>query len=276
MASESIEHAPIEWIKIDHLFCDESYQRPLDQRRAERIAAEFDPDAFGTLTVSKRADNRYMTIDGRHRAEALRVLGWDGQRVPCRVFRGLSQSKEAKLFATCNNYRALRFIDRFMSRLTEKEPVAIAIAKIASDAGYRVERKGRDGTITAARALENVYIGKGQRISGINPTALKSTLLVLTEAWGRTTASVNGLVIEGVGLFFLRYGDAPDRARVVRKLAGTVTGPSGLMVRGKGKREMHGGSIVQGVAHYLTEEYNRGLRGKKRLCGWREGDESVA
>lgn len=273
MDSKGISHAPTEWILVDYMYCDESYQRPLNQNRAQSIAVEFDPDAFGVPTLSKRAGDRFMIIDGRHRIEALRILGWNGQKISCRVFQGLSQAQEAKLFNDCNNTRALQFIDRFLSRITSGDPIACEIAKITSAAGYRIDRTSRDTTITAARALQDVYLGKGQRIQGKNPVALKHTLLALTDAWGRTRASVGGSVIQGVGAFFLRYGPAIDRDRLEKKLAAIVSGPTGLVQRGKGKREMHGGSITSGIAHYLTEEYNRGLRGKKKLLGWRETED---
>lgn len=272
MSGRSGDHAPIEWIKLDYLVRDDDVQRPLDERRAEQIAANFDPDAFGIMTVSERAKDRYVLIDGQHRAQALRILGWNGQTLPCQVFRGLSKADEASRFLGRNNFRALRFIDRFLIRLTAQDPTANAIARIASDAGYRIEAAGRDGSITAAKALEDVYLGKGQRIKGKNPEVLRDTLHVVTSAWDRTSAAVNGKVILGVGAFFLRYGDAIDRARLAKKLAGINSGPTGLIARGSGKQEMHGGSIACGIAHFLTEEYNRGLRGKKRLAGWRDAE----
>lgn len=276
MATENIESAPIEWVKIDYLYCDESYQRPLNMPWCERTALVFDPDAFGTLTVSEKAGDRYMTLDGRHRAELLRILGWNGQKVPCHVHRGLSQAQEAELFAKLNNARQLTFLDRFFSRLVAKEQVACAVAKVTSDAGYRIDRGSRDGSITAVNALQDVYLGRGQRIRGENPDALKNTLHVLTEAWGRERATVGKNMIAGVGAFFLRYGNAVDHDRLIKKLANITSGPQGLINRGAGKQEMHGGSIITGIAHYLTEQYNQGLRGKKRLTGWRETEHVVA
>src|SRR5690606_7897037 len=114
------------------------------------------------------------------------------------------------------------------------------------------------GVITAAKALEDVYVGRGQKIKGANPTALRNTLKTITDAWGRTKAAVNGHVIAGVGVFMLRYGPAIDVARVSEKLSRLTGGPDGLVKRGQGKREMHGGTLASGIGHYITETYNRG------------------
>ena len=133
-----------------------------------------------------------------------------------------------------------------------------------------MERSARDGGIAATSALEDVYRGKGLKVQGHNPKALNDTLLVVTAAWGQTTQAVSGLMLRGVGAFFLRYDGVIDRERLVRKLSATKGGPKGLALRGKGKRDIHGGTISIGIADYLTGEYNRGHRGKNRLVGWAE------
>lgn len=264
----------VQWVCIDDMDRDPMIQRELDLRAANRIAAEFDPDAFGIPTLSLRKSGRYVIVDAQTRIEALRIMGWNGQKVQCEVFTGLTQAQEAGLFRKRNDFRAVRYIDKFLVRLTEHDAVALAIAKVVQDADYVVDRKARDGVITAAKAIEDIYLGRGQRVKGHNPKALRRTLDVVTAAWGRTTASVNGRVLSGIGAFFLRYGDAIDVQRLVNKLARTTGGPTGLVSRGAGKRELHGGTIASGIAHYLTDEYNRGIRGSKRFTGWRESEDA--
>lgn len=260
---------PVEWLSIDELDYDPDIQRPTDEKRAAQIAADFDPDRFGIIAVWKRDDDRYAVIDGMHRVTALRLMGWNGQKIPCSVFEGISKQQAAGLFIGRNESRAVRYIDKFLVRLVEKDPTACAVNAIAMDAGYIVDRDHRDGVITAAKSLEDVYLGRGQKIKGENPTALRDTLYVTTTAWGRTTDAVNGRVLSAVGSVFLRYGDAIDRDRLAKKLA-AVPGKDALAARGSGYRERHGGTLASNAAHYLVDEYNRGLRGSSRLAGWRE------
>jgi hypothetical protein len=260
------------WVSIDDMERDPEFQRDLDEKRAQQIAAYFNPDAFGIISLSGRDDGKFVILDGQHRIEALRVMGWNGQKVECHVFRDLDRKQEAQRFLDLNNFKQLRYIDRFMSRLAAHDVTAVPIAKIVQDAGYIIDRSSRDGVITAAKALEDVYLGRGQRVKGANPAALRKTLAALTSAWGRTRAATSAPVIAGVGAFFLRYGTAVDTARLTAKLTKIIAGPSGLVARGMGKRELHGGTVASGIGHYLTDEYNRGARGKNRLPGWRESD----
>jgi len=265
----SLGEATLEWVSIDDMDID-TYQRPLDLKRAEKIGAEFNPDVFGYPTLSLRESGRYVIIDGQHRIYGLRHAGWNGQLIQCRVHRNLTRAQEAALFVQLQEFRPLRFVDRFLARIEAQEPVAVQIAKIVQEQGYVIDRTARDGAIVATKALEDVYSGRGQKVKGANPVALRSTLMAITSAWGRTKAAVNGHIILGVGAFFLRYGNNVDMARLVSKLIAIGGGPDGLIQRGKGKQELHGGSLAHGIAHYLTEHYNRGIRGRGRLPGWRD------
>lgn len=263
---------PIEWLSIDDLAYDPDIQRPTDERRAERIAAAFDPAKFGVIAVWHQVDDehdRNVVLDGMHRVTALRLMGWNGQKIPCSVFEGISKPEAAELFIGRNDSTALKYIDKFLVRLVAQDPVAVAVNHIAVNAGYTIGRDHRNGVIVAARALENVYIGRGVRVKGHHPQALRMTLETTTNAWGRTTDAVNGRTITAVGALFLRYGDAIDYPRLSKKLA-AVPGPDALAARGSGYRERHGGDIASNAAHYLVDAYNSGLRGKVRLAGWRE------
>lgn len=264
------------WISIDAMERDEQINPgAVDERRAQWIAANLDPNRFGVFTLSKRAGGRYVIIDGQNRAHALRLLGYNGEKVEADVFSGLTRAQEAEIFLGLAARRGHSHKQKFAARVTSGDPVAVAIDKIVRAGGYRIDQVSGDGVIAATSALEDVYIGKGLRVKGHNPKALNDTLMVVTAAWDRTSHAVNGQVIKGIGSFFLRYGDAVNRERLVKKLRSTAGGPLGLINRGKGKRELHGGSIAIGIAHYLTDQYNTGLRGNSRLPGWRETEEGA-
>lgn len=260
---------PIKWLTVDELHYDPDIQRPTDHKRAERIAADFDPDKFGVIAVWHTPENTYVVVDGMHRITALKAMGWNGQKIPCSVFEGITKQEAAGLFIGRNESRSVRYIDKFLVRLVERDPIACDINAIVMDAGYVIDRDSRDGVVTAAKALEDIYVGRGLKVPGRNPVALRDTLYVVTHAWGRTTDATNGRAMQATGSLFLRYGDAVDRDRLAKKLA-AVPGPSALIARGQGYRDRHGGSIVSNMAHYLADEYNRGLRGKGRLTGWRD------
>lgn len=271
MANDPKPTGKIEWMKVDDLSRDpEINVRPIDEARARRMSADFDIDALGVVTASRRKDGKTIILDGQHRCEALRFMGWNGEKIPVRVFDGLSREQEAKNFIMLNTQKAIGAIDKFLARLTAKEKIACAIAEIARQNGYVIDRQCRDGVIVAVSALEQVYTGKNQKIRGHNPKALHGTLHAISEAWGRTPHSSGASIIAGIGAFLLRYGDEIKLNRLIEKLQGIAGGPDGLVNRGRGKRELHGGNIAGGIAHYLVDEYNGGLRGTSRLLAWRE------
>jgi hypothetical protein len=271
MSDDTSQLGKIEYLKVDDLKRDpEINVRPIDETRAKRYAANFDIDAMGVIEVSRRSDGTNVILDGQHRIEALRFMGWNGEKIPCKVFRGLTKSQEATRFILLNTQVAIKFLDKFLSRLTAKDKIACAIQEIVKASGYVIDRTQRDGVIVAAKALEDIYVGKNQKIRGANPKALCGTLQAVTDAWGRTAHAVNATVLFGIGSFLLRYGEDVKLTRLIEKLRAVSGGPLGLVNRGKGKRELHGGDIASGIGHYLTDQYNAGLRGKGRLPGWRE------
>lgn len=271
MSDESTQLGKIEYMKVDDLKRDpEINVRPIDEKRAQRYANDFDIDALGVITVSRRNDGANIILDGQHRVEALKRMGWNGEKIPCKVFTGLTRPQEARKFITLNTAVAIKNLDRFISRVTAKDKTACEINEIVKANGYVVDRQSRDGVIVAASVLEDIYVGKNQKIRGKNPKALHGTLQAVTEAWGRGVHSVNYAVLAGVGAFFLRYDEHIKLTRLIEKLRGVSGGPQGLVNRGRGKRELHGGSLASGIAHYVTDEYNAGLRGKGRLPEWRE------
>ena len=95
-----------DWAKMAHsldvedLSVDHSYHRPLPKAFLKEVSTNFDSNAVGYLTVSKRNDGSTVVVDGQTRLEAAKAVGL--KRVPCIVFRGLSSSEEAKLFIALN------------------------------------------------------------------------------------------------------------------------------------------------------------------------------
>ena len=47
-----------------------------DERRVNKIASNFNPRALGSITLSRRDDNTYVCLDGRHRWTAAQQVGY--------------------------------------------------------------------------------------------------------------------------------------------------------------------------------------------------------
>lgn len=92
-----MERVPrLRWVALNRMKISPLAQRELNSARVDHLVAEFDPDQFGTPTVSER-DGWFFVIDGQHRVEAARrALGPD-QHIQCWVYSDLAEADEAEL-----------------------------------------------------------------------------------------------------------------------------------------------------------------------------------
>ena len=82
---------------VGELFVDHRYQRPLDEARAKKMAAQWDRRMVGILDVSDRgssASPRYAVVDGQHRFAGAALLDTPPIMV-VNVHTGLSVAQEA-------------------------------------------------------------------------------------------------------------------------------------------------------------------------------------
>lgn len=261
------DRATTEWLVVGTLSFDDRIQRPLNQSRAATIARDFNPDAVGLITVNERPDGVRAVIDGMHRVEALKLMGWESQKVECRVFKGLTLQQEAQLFLDLNKTARVQPIVSFLRRVTAAEGIACTINDIARSFGLVIDGQPGDGHLAAVVAVERVYRGDRGMSKGTHPKVLKDTLKVITDAWGPVATGLNGDIILGVGLLFHRYGKAVDSAVLTNKLASLTGGPAGLLGLGRTYRSLRGGTVAQAVAGAVVDLYNKGRR-THRLGDW--------
>lgn len=258
-----MEPRDIEYIPISRLLVDSNVQRERSEHRVTRIADNFSEDALGTVTVSRRANGSYHIIDGQHRTEAARLARGESFPMPCRVFHGLSIEAEARMFRLLNDTVKVDALPLFHVRVVEGESVAVHIAGIADENGWKIATRtsGAAGYLHCVAALERLY----RR----DPEALSKALATVIRAWGTEPPSGDGRLIEGIGLVYHRYGTAVDVSELVPKLAGYPGGPGKLLGAARGLRELiRGVSLIQGVAEIVVEVYNKSRR-TRALPSWR-------
>lgn len=134
----------IEWVPIDELLIDDSYQRSIDTRAStkliETIAAEWDWDLFDVLKVSRRPDDTLFVVDGQHRRAAARLRG-DITQLPCVLKRCAGPADEAKLFIAANRGRkAMSVLDDYRAAVGAGDEVATKIEEMVTAAGLKMAR----------------------------------------------------------------------------------------------------------------------------------------
>lgn len=247
-------------LAVSSLNVDPGIQRGLDRRRVSKMAEALDLDALGVVTVSHRANGTYHVVDGQHRIAAVRLAGGDSVKVMCRVFDGLSSEAEARLFRLLNNTVKPQQIDLFRIRVVEGDPVAVDIQRMIEANGWRLVFGTRPGAFVAVAAAERIY--------RLDPVALEKTFNVVTRAWGHAQSSVDGRVIEGIGLVLARYGTAVDVADLTDRLARYGGGAGALIGKARGLRDLRGGQICRALAEIVVDLYNA-RRKTRALPGWR-------
>lgn len=250
--------ADVLWLSVAQIGTDQRVNtRPVDSAWVDRKVEEgFDPDRLGVPTVSKRKDGTYIWLDGQNRGELLRRAGWPSQKIQVRVFENLSVAEEARLFLGLNDNRRVMPIYKFLAQVTAGDHDATAINAITQAAGWRISDNYTNKGLSAVRALETVYHATPKEPG----RALVATLKVITEAWGYKPEAVNGMVIHGIGLVMVRFGDQLDTPALIKKLSEFPGGPSGLIGKARGRRQVLGGTVANCLAQTVTTAYNERRR----------------
>lgn len=182
-------------IKTDH-----SYQRPLDEEKAQRIADNLELDRIGVAEVSLRKNGEVYVLDGQTRLQALRMAGHAELPVLCLVHEGLSVEEEAIWFLKLNNGRtAVEAMAKFKARLKGKEPVALEINTVLKSVGLYASPSPGGKSVCAIQAVEWVHLHRK------NLAATLTALLPLSE---RKERAFDGFLLRSVAIFLAEYTEA--------------------------------------------------------------------
>lgn len=249
--------AALKWVPIGLMRVSPLAQRELNQARVDRIVAAFDLEQIGAPTVNKRGGHYYI-IDGQHRVEALRAIGWGDQQVQCWVYEGLSEAEEAEKFLKLNDVLAVAALPKFRVAVQAGRHMECDIDRILHEQGCKVTADKVEGGISAVGTLLRIY----QRTDG---HTLSRTLRIILDAYG--TPGLEADVLDGIGYLCGRYnGDLEDQVAVL-KLGKIQGGVNGLRGRAAQIRERTGLARGHAIAAAAVDIINAG-RGGKKLANW--------
>ena len=241
-------------------------QRRFSRAQAERYAANFDLEGMGFPVLNAR-DGVFWIVDGQHRVEALRIMGWGDEKIECEVYEGLTDQEMARLFDRRNDRRAVDKMSTFKARCTAGDARECEIERVVMEQGLKIARGIEIGTVAAVVALGHVYDRSGADVLG-------RTLKTLRDAYESDASGFNGHIVEGLGMVYARYTERINDAQMVKALNGMAYGPRGLLRRAESQRERTGNQKTQCVAAAIVEAYNRSARSSKaKLDSWWKGAE---
>ncbi len=251
--------AVLEWVPIPDMRVSPLAQRDLNQARVDRLAAEFDLEQLGTPTVNFR-DQHWYVIDGQHRVEALKQIGYGDQHLQCWAYRGLTDVEEAEKFLKLNDILAVHAFAKFKVSIQAGREEECEINRIVRSAGLRISQDKSQGAISAVNTLRRVYRRGGQG-------SLARALCIIRDAYG--DPGLEASVIDGIGLLCHRYNGELQDERAIGALSKAHGGVNGLLGKAEFLRKQTGNPKAHCVAAAAVDLINSGRGGKKLPSWWR-------
>jgi hypothetical protein len=235
-------------------------QRDILPSKQKRMIEELDLDAIGVFHAVQYEINgefAVWVIDGQHRLSALMAHGFGEWVVDVKVHLDVTDDARASaLFLKLNDRSVVCPYDKFKNEVTAGDTVARGVRDLVVAHAVRVAKEPGDGKVRCVMSMKRVYGFDG----GV---ALGRTLDTVIAAWGRTETSMDGKIIEGLGLLFKAYGDAIDQAALAKKLAKYPGGASAVLGDARGLRTHRSGAVARCVAEVVIDLYNSGRRNGK-------------
>lgn len=252
--------AKLKWVPIKLMTVSPVAQRELNEFRVDKLVANFDLEQIGTPTVNLR-DGQYFVIDGQHRVETLRRIGWGDQQIQCWSYVGLTEEEEAEKFLVLNDYLAVNAFARFRVAVQAGRGREVDIDRIVRANGMCVSISDAEGAISAVGTLTRVY----DRAGGV---VLSQSLNLIGNTFG--SSGLSAAVIDGIGYLIQRYGSDLDRELAIEKFSKMMGGASGLLGKAVVIKKQTMKPQGQCVAAAAVEILNSGKGGKKLKPWWAE------
>lgn len=256
------------FVRLGDVKVNPTVQREFVPSKADRIAADFDPEHFGTPVVNMRDGSAWM-IDGQHRAAALKIWlgdGWQEQSFEAEIYDGLSEAEEAETFLKRNDSMAVNAYNKFRIGVIAGREDEQTVAGIVLREGLTISRdRNAEGRVLAVGTLLRVYRRAGGPV-------LQRTLAIIRDAYG--SPGLEAAVISGVALVVHRYEALNDREFTVR-LQNAHGGVGAVLAKAERARKETGNPKHSCIAAAMVDTYNsmasaaKGGDGHRLLSWWK-------
>lgn len=188
----------LQWVDIDDLVVDDTYQRPIARAGTQniiRIAATFRWEFFAAVVVSPVEGGKFSIVDGQHRVTAAKIRGI--KSVPCQLVIA-DQKQQAAAFRAINGVQtAMTPLALFHAETVAGVKEALEIQDACTRAGVTILKASRlaidlkPGQTTAIAAIQKCYRQYGKDM-------LILTLRCITETRRNKPGAINALNIASI------------------------------------------------------------------------------
>jgi hypothetical protein len=245
-ADESVrlESIPIPMIQMP------GFQRDRMHREITKMAAEFDATGYAFPIVALFR-GEFLALDGQQRLASLEMRGEESATVL--LVQGVKTPKRLAAIFLCVNRdrKLLNALQKYIGALSAEDAGTKDIERIVGSFGYEVGKSASQYGKVPAGAIVTIHERGGNDL-------LERVLFVRECAWGRTPSreAFESKTLLGLAAFLRRHGAKVDDDRLINVLA-----------------KHHPGYILDRTtktptityADYIREQYNKGLRGSKKL-----------
>jgi hypothetical protein len=274
------EDVEIVLLRPDEVMVDKEHftQRDFRVHHARAISKEYSPALFGIGHVSLRDNGKYYVLDSQHRCAAAIMAGRGDERVPFKVWRGLTIAGEAKKFLELNAGKlSTSSFDKFRVGVTAGNPTNVEIVRILESFGLTYAQGNAEGTVRAVDALVQIYEGRvragaPKKPAKAKPAAelpqshiLSRTLLILTQAWGRDRTAFDAVLLKGVAALIYKHDTKIEGNRLARMLSKSDT-PTRAIGKIRSLSEVARITTMVAAVQYLEGIYNQKLAGERRIA----------
>lgn len=135
------EELTIETLPVDELLIEPSYQRTeISGKLIAEITKKFNPKKFGPIAVNIRSDGKKFVVDGQHRLESAKKMGF--KTIVCEVSYGLNLNEEAEKFRGYNHRVTVSPLSQYRASCAALEYDAVELKNMMAKYGYRSGKNG--------------------------------------------------------------------------------------------------------------------------------------
>lgn len=253
--SRVLEESQFEYKQINSKFIvsDVTYQRVVDMNRVGKIVSNFNENLVNPIKVSHR-DNRFYVFDGQHTLAALKLRNNNKDlMVDCKVYYGLTQQDEARLFSEQNGLsRVVDSVAKFKALYTAGDQEIVDFKDTTESLGVKMnftKGKANNKIIACTKAFKIFkYLPREDYIDLI--TTCKN-------AWDGAAEGFCTEILGGMYVFFKNYKNDIS----VKILESQLSKISPTAIIREGKLSTNIGD--EKYAKQIFMVYNRNLRTRK-------------